>query len=78
MTVGTTVLGIASYLLKVWDLYGLAWATLLMCCADLLIYAFVQMMADGLAQMMVDVLSEKRSVGRREIGFPVPSARTYC
>lgn len=65
-TVAFTIWGIASYLLKVWDLYGLAQAIFLVCCADLLIYALVQ--------MMVDVLPFKRVYKESKIVYTVSGA----
>ena len=48
MTAVLTVFDIASYLLKVWDFYGLAQAILLTCCANLVMFALLQMMLDVL------------------------------
>ena len=61
-----TMFGIASYLLKVWDLYGLAQAILLTCCASLGMYA--------LGQMMVDVLPFKRVYRESRILYMVSGA----
>ena len=61
-----TVLSIASHLLKIWDLYGLAQGILLMCCGDLVMFA--------LWRMMGDVLPFKRVYRESKIAYTVSGA----